>query len=587
MTTTPAAQADIVGDVFAAARARLFPAVKGRALSEAVAALESNHIALAEALLARYLKKKPRDAEALNLMADVARRTNRFEEAERLLAQCIMIAPDRHGYRFNYAIILRRLYREQQALAELEKLLGADPDNPLYRDQAATVLTRLGRYTEALACRRKLIADYPGSADMWLRYGHSLRDEGYHDECVAAYHKALVLAPESTAAWGSLADLKVYRFNAAEITRMKALAGNSSISADDRTTLYHALGTAYRDTKLYAKSFESYARGNALRRLKTGYDGTKLGVHRLACERLFDAQFFAERAGWGCPSRAPIFIVGLPRSGSTLIEQILSSHSAIEGLGERADLDMTLLTPLAAVREEIQLHEFANGNSVLKSGLVDAYMRIMHRLDAEGFRSLGEQFVELAGRGRTTTRPHFTDKTLRNFFYVGLIQLILPNAKIIDARRHPLDCGWSCFRSQFPGMNFAFRLADIGEDYANYVRLMDHFDSVLPGRVYRVIYERLITEPREELLRLFAYLDIPFEESCLLFHENRRAVKTQSSEQVRQPLYKSGVAQWVPYEPWLGPLKIALGAVLECYPDPPPREEIPAVAVAPNSGTPG
>jgi hypothetical protein len=199
---------------------------------------------------------------------------------------------------------------------------------------------------------------------------------------------------------------------------------------------------------------------------------------------------------------------------------------------------------------------------------VDAYTRFGH-LDAARFRELGAQYLELAGRSRTTDRPHFTDKTLRNFFYVGLIQLMLPNAKIVDMRRHPLDCGWSCFRSQFPGMNFAFRLADIGQDYANYVRLMDHFDRVLPGRVYRLIYERLIADPRAELTRLLDYLEIPFEDSCLRFHENRRAVMTQSSEQVRQPLYKSGMAQWVPYEPWLGPLKAALGPVLDSYPDPP------------------
>ncbi len=559
-------------DPFAEAKARLFPPVKNRAVAEAVEALESNHLAITEALLARYLKKKPRDPEALNLMADIARRAKRYEEAENLLAQCVAIAPDQPGYRYNFAIVLRLLHKEDEALVQLGKLLAANPGNLLFRDQEATVLTGLGRFAEALVRRRELVEDYPESADMWLRYGHALRDEGYQEECVAAFQKTLALAPATSAAWGSLADLKVYKFTPAEIERMDAASANPALSADDRATLYHALGTAHRDVKNFAKSFEAYAKGNALRRLKIEFDSDKLGAHRIACERFFDARFFAQRTGWGCQSRGPIFIVGMPRSGSTLLEQILTSHSMIEGLGERADLDMTLLLPLSSVKEDIKVREFANGAAVLKSGLVDAYTRIIDHLDANGFRTLGEQFLAMADRSKTTTRPYFTDKTLRNFFYVGLIHLMLPNAKIIDARRHPLDTGWSCFRSQFPGMNFAFRLADIGKDYSNYVRLMDHFDRVLPGRVYRVIYERLIEDPRAELMRLFAYLEIPFEESCLSFHENPRAVKTQSSEQVRQPLYKSGMAQWVPYETWLGPLKTALGPVLDCYPDPPPPE---------------
>lgn len=572
MTAATEPQAEMARDPFEVAREALFPPVKTRAVAEAVDALESNHLALTETLLARHLRKKPRDPEALNLMADIARRAKRYEEAEKLLAQCVAIAPDQPGYRFNYAIVLRLLHKEDEALVQLAKLLAANPANPLFRDQEATVLAGLGRFAEALVRRRELVADYPGSADMWLRYGHALRDEGYQDECVAAFHKTLALAPTNTAAWGSLADLKVYKFTTGEIERMEAASASSGLSADDRATLHHALGTAHRDAGNFAKSFENYAKGNALRRLKIEFDSEKLGAHRIACERFFDQRFFAERAGWGCDSNSPIFIVGMPRSGSTLLEQILTSHSMIEGLGERADLDITLLRPLSNAKEDIKVHEFANGAAVLKSGLVDAYTRIMDRLDAGEFRSLGEQFVDLAARSRVTERPYFTDKTLRNFFYVGLIHLMLPNAKIIDARRHPLDTGWSCFRSQFPGMNFAFRLADIGKDYSNYVRLMDHFDRVLPGRVHRVIYERLIDDPRAELTRLFAYLEIPFEESCLSFHENRRAVKTQSSEQVRQPLYKSGMAQWVPYEPWLGPLKAALGPVLDHYPAPPPPE---------------
>ena len=233
-----------------------------------------------------------------------------------------------------------------------------------------------------------------------------------------------------------------------------------------------------------------------MRRINVRFDKEMIAAHRKACEAFFTQTFFRERTGWGNPSKGPIFIVGLPRSGSTLIEQILSSHSAIEGLGELADLDTALVRPLAAFREEIQLQEFANGNAVDKSGLLHAYVELLDRFNAAHLQSMGEHYLEITGSRRTTGRPFFTDKTLRNFFYVGLIQLILPNARIIDARRHPLDCGWSCFKSQFLGNHFALRLSDIGNDYANYVRLMAHFDRVLPGKVHRIIHEDLSPIPK-------------------------------------------------------------------------------------------
>ena len=462
--TTAALLPEKTRDRFEEAREKLFPPVKNRAVGEVVDALQDNQLMVAEALLQRHLKKKPNDAEALNLMADIARRTKRFEDAEKLLAQCVAIAPERAGYRFNYAIILRLLHKDEGALGELEKLLDADPENPLFRDQKAMVLTSLGRNSEVLALRRNLIAEFPESSDMWLRYADALRDGGLQEECIAAFRKALELTPTHTGAWGSLASLKVYRFSQAEIERMEALTANPELSSDNRIALHHALGKAYGDVKMFGKSFENYARGNALKLLQVDYRTGKLHAHRLACERFFDGRFFAERKGWGCDSRAPIFIVGLPRSGSTLVEQILTSHSAIEGLGERADLDLILMRPLAGRSDQIRSEEFSNGIGVLKSGLVDAYTQIIDEIGPAGFRALGEQLVELEGRSRTTDRPYFTDKTLRNFFYVGLIHLMLPNAKIIDTRRHPLDCGWSCYRSQVPGMHFAFRLGEIGED---------------------------------------------------------------------------------------------------------------------------
>jgi tetratricopeptide (TPR) repeat protein len=553
-------------DPFAEARNKLFPPLRNRTLSEAAGALAEKHVELAESLLAKYLEKKPEDPDALNLRAEIARRTKRFEIAEKLLVQCVEKAPKRAGFRYNYAVALRHLHKYDKALEQIDALLRKEPENAVFRDQKATILSHLGRHAEALVYRRGLSEEFPASAKISFQFGQTLRDEGFHAECLAAFHKALELDPSSTAVYASLAALKVYRFTSVEIAQMEAQLVKRDLSSDGRADLHHALGKAHGDAKSYGKSFENYAKANALRRIDVGFDKDKLSARRQISEAFFTQTFFRERTNWGHPSKEPIFVVGLPRSGSTLIEQILSSHSAIEGLGELSDLDTALVSPLTETREEIPLHEFTNGNAVDKSGLVQAYIRLFSRFTGAKFRSIGKHYLRITGGRRATGRQFFTDKTLPNFHYVGLIQLIFPNSKIIDARRHPLDCGWSCFKSQFQGNHFTLRLSDIGHDYANYVRLMAHFNRVLPGRIHRVIHEKLIGDPETELRRLFDYLKIPFEEQCLRFYENKRPVFTQSSEQVRMPIYNTGMGQWIPYEPWLGPLKAALGPVLETYP---------------------
>lgn len=553
-------------DPFAEAKEKLFPPLRNRVLAEASNALAADNVTLAEALVGRHLTRKPDDPEALNLRADIARRRNRFDEAERFLSRCVQISQRCTGYRYNYAIVLRRLHRYEDALRQIDELLRDDPRNPLYRDQKATILTWLGRPDEALVYHRELAEEFPDSAEVLAHYGQSLRDTGSQEQSIAAFHRALELSPSLTGAYVSLAGMKVYRITSEEIARMEERLRGNDLNSEERADLHSALGKAYGDAKDYAKSFENYAKGNALRRINIVFDKDRQTAMRLALQQFFTVEFFRERSGWGANFRAPIFIVGMPRSGSTLLEQILASHSNIEGLGELMHLDSALLEPLSGAGSDVRREEFANGNAVDKGGLVDAYVRMFHRLDAENFRNAGRSYIESTGRRRVTDRPYFSDKTLRNFFYVGLIHLILPNAKIIDARRHPLDCAWSCFRSQFPGHHYAKRLSDIGQDYVNYVRLMEHFDTVLPGRVHRVLYEELVSEPNAVLRRLFQYLELPFEDRCLRFHENTRPVLTQSSEQVRLPLYKTGMAQWRPYEAWLGPLKAALGDVLDEYP---------------------
>jgi len=562
----PQTSKQVARNPVAEARQNLFQPLRNRTLARAADALAENHPDIAESLLRMFLEKKPTDADALNLMAEIARRAKRFEDAESLLIQCVERSPRNQGFRYNYSVVLRHLHKYKQALAQIDELLRENPGNPLFRDQKATILTSAGEHAEALACRHELVEEFPLWPEGWLHHGSALRDMGMQTECLVAYHRALELDPALTVVYARLAALKVYSFTVTEIEHMEKQLRNPGLSPDARADVHHALGKAYNDVKNYANSFEHYARGNALRRISVVFNAERFAANLSACKESFSEAFFREHAGWGSPSRDPIFIVGLPRSGSTLIEQILSSHSAIEGLGELADLDTTLVRPLSEFRDEVHLQEFANGNAVEKSSVVFAYLRLFARFRNEHFCAVGEEYLRLTAGRRSSGKPLFTDKTLRNFLYVGLIQLMLPNAKIIDARRHPLDCGWSCFKSQFQGSYFSLRLGDIGNDYVNYVRLMAHFDRVLPGRVYRMFHENLLADPEAELRRLFNYLELPFEERCLRFYENERPVYTQSSEQVRKPLNRSGMGQWLPYEPWLGPLKKALGPILEIYP---------------------
>ncbi len=559
-------------DPFEAARQRLLPPLRNRQLAQAVDAIADGRIDIAEPLLARFLERKPEDSDALNLMADIARRAQRFDEAERLMSRCVASAPASAGFRFNYAVLLRRVERFEAALAELDNALALDPGNPLFREQKATLLRQMGRQHEALALRQGLTEDHPRSTEVWLQYGHALRSVGLTEQCIAAYRKALELAPASGAAYINLSDLKTFRFTEAECTAMEGLLTHPGISAAERAELHFALGKAHGDEKRHAKAFDNYARGNALQRAGVTFDGEGLTAYRRACERLFSPEFFSARSGWGKPSAAPIFIVGMPRSGSTLIEQILSSHSAIEGLGELAELDSAVGRFLSREEGGRPPHDFwISGWLEFRKGLSEALPRVLPRLGPDDFHGLGKDYLDATRGLRRTEQSFFTDKGLRNFGYAGLIHLILPQAKIIDVRRHPLDCGWSIFRSHFPGgQPFSTRLADIGRHYANYVALMAHFDRVLPGRIHRIVYEDLVADPERELGNLFAYLKLPFEEQCLRFHENRRAVRTISTAQVRMPLYASGVAQWTPYEQWLGPLKSALAAALDRYPLSPP-----------------
>lgn len=519
-------------------------------LLEAASALCENKIAVAESLLKNHLKAHPTDVAAIRMLAEVAARLRRYADAEALLERCLGLAPSFTPARHNYAIVLHRQNKGAAALAQVDKLLAADARNPSFRNLKAAVLSSIGEYDRAIELYRGVLAEYPKNAKVWMSYGHALKTAGRQGDCIDTYRKSIELAPHFGEAYWSLANMKTFRFAEAQIAAMQAQLG-SDLGAEDRFHFHFALGKALEDAGQFEQSFHHYEEGNRLRRELIRYDADANSDLVRRSQTLFSAQFFAERSQAGEPAPDPIFIVGLPRSGSTLIEQILSSHPLVEGTMELPDL-VGIARELGGKRGRDE---------------ASRYPEVLATLDGDALRALGARYLTQTRIYRKTAAPFFVDKLPNNFAHVGLIHLILPRAKIIDARRHPLGCCFSGYKQHFArGQHFTYSLEDIGRYYRDYVELMAHFDAVLPGRVHRVIYEELIEAIEAEVRRLLDYCGLPFDERCLRFHENERAVRTASSEQVRRPIYRDAVDHWQHYQPWLGPLKSALGAVLDRYP---------------------
>ena len=517
-------------------------------LMAAGAALCENRIPEAEALLRAHLKKFPTDVAALRMLAEVAARLRRFEDAEVLLTRALELSPSFAPARHNYAIVLHRQNKSLEALRETESLLATEPHNPGYKNLKAAILARIGDYGQAIDLYDKLLAAHPRQPKIWMSFGHALKTQGREADSIDAYNRSIELQPGLGEAYWSLANLKTVRFSPARIDSMRTQLQRTDLSDEDRFHLHFAMGKALEDAGDYAESFDHYSRGNSLRRLGIRYSADDVSAQTERGRKLFTPEFFAQRRDYGHPSNAPIFIVGLPRAGSTLIEQILSSHSLVEGTMELPDIP-------------------ALARSITRDTGVGRYPEPIAGLTAQDCRSLGERYLAETAIQRKTTAPFFIDKLPNNFAHLGLIQLILPHARIIDARRHPLGCCFSGFKQHFArGQNFSYGLEDIGRYYHDYVALMAHFDRVMPGRVHRVFYENMIEDTEGEVRRLLEYCGLPFEPGCLRFYENERAVRTASSQQVRQPIYRGGLDQWRHYEPWLQPLKTALGPVLDAYP---------------------
>ncbi|RQW43793.1 sulfotransferase [Novosphingobium sp. LASN5T] len=514
-------------------------------LIAAAAAMNENRLHEAEPLLRALLKEDPFDVRAIRMFAELAGRIGRYTDAENLLRRAIELAPDFTPARANLALVLYRTNRAAEALDELQRVTADDPDNPGHANLQAAAFGRIGEFDEALALYELVRKQAPDQPRVWMSYGHMLKTVGRQADGIAAYRRALDFSPTLGEAWWSLANLKTVRFTDEDIATMRAAREAPGIAEEDAWHLEFALGKALEDRGEVEAAFASYAAGNARRRARIPYraDETERKVDAMIATAT--PALFAAFDGAGAEAADPIFVVGMPRSGSTLVEQILASHSQVEGTSELPDI------------------------ALLARDVAD-YPEGLSALPAAQLREMGEQYIERTRVQRHTARPIFIDKMPNNWVHVPLIRLILPRARIIDARRHPLGCCFSNFKQHFArGQGFSYDLADMGRYYRDYVRLMAHIDRVLPGHVHRVIYERMVDDTEAEVRALLAACGLPFEEACLAFHETARPVRTASSEQVRQPIYRDGTEAWKPFEPFLAPLRDALGDVLTRYPQVP------------------
>ena len=516
-------------------------------LVEAALAMNANDVPRAEPLLRAQLKEFPFDVAAIRLFAELAGRIGRYKDAENLLRRALDLSPSFTAARANLALVLYRQNRPEEAIAELNRVAQEEPDNQGHANLQAAALGRIGEFGDALVLYEHVLAKAPRQPRIWMSYGHMLKTVGRGVDGVAAYRKAIALMPALGEAWWSLANLKTVRFGDADIAAMEQALARSDIAGEDRFHLDFALGKALEDRGAADAAFAHYAAGNTLRRRSLDYSAAETSRFVDKLIEVATPDFMAARAGQGCAAPDPIFVLGMPRAGSTLVEQILASHSLIEGTSELPDM------PVLARRDP-------------------RYPANLPELSAEECGALGEEYLQRTRIQRKTERPLFIDKLPNNWAHAVFIRLILPGAKIIDARRHPLGCCFSNFKQHFArGQAFSYSLDDMGRYYADYVRLMAHLDRVQPQTVHRVIYEDMVDNTEAEVRRLLDFCGVPFEPGCLAFHQTTRAVRTASSEQVRQPIFREGTEGWKAFSGHLDPLRAALDPVLDCYPDAPEK----------------
>ena len=496
----------------------------------------------AERIIRQHLKTSPKDVEAMRLLARIGVKLDILDDAEFLLESVLAFSPNYHLARHDYVRVLLQRHRNARALDEAKTLLRAEPSNRDYRAVYATACLALADYDEAITTYRGLIAEAPNAADLHLSVGHALKTLGRQRDAIASYRTAAAVTPDFGDAYWSLANLKTYRFTDDEIVCMRTQEAAPETSPADRYHLCFALGKALEDRGDFAGSFAYYERGNGLKKQEITYraDTTERNEHLQ--KTVFDTEFLRSRKDAGCPRPDPIFVVGLPRAGSTLIEQILASHSQVEGTMELADISRLVL----------RLQGRAHNEEAPR------YPGILTEIPPAQLQSFGETYLADTSIYRSG-KPFFIDKNPNNFRHLGLIHLILPNARVIDARREPMACCFSNFKQLFAaGQEFTYDLTDIARYYRSYVRLMAHWDAVLPGKVLRVQHEHVVADLEANVRRILDFCGLAFEPQCLEFYKTQRSVRTASSEQVRRPIYTDGLDQWRNFEPWLGSMRRAL-----------------------------
>ena len=503
-------------------------------------------LVVAEQICREYLMTHGDDVEAMRLLARIGLELDVLDDGEILLDAVLDLAPDYSAARYDYARVLLRRHKHAAALAQLNLLLEKDPTNRFYRTTYATTLVGLGQHEQALEIYRELLVGAPEAPDLHLSVAHTLKTLGRTPEAIESYKLAAAARPDFGDAYWSLANLKTYTFSDDQIATMRDAESAESTQLEDRYHLCFALGKALEDRAQFQESFDYYFRGNALKKSDSNYRVSVIGRNTRDQIRVCTPELFDRLRGAGNQSPDPIFIVGLPRSGSTLLEQILASHSMVEGTHELTEVQRAVL--------ELSGREMTDEESRYPAALAE--------LTSADLRRLGDQYMADT-RIYRSEKPFFIDKMPNNFRHVGLIHLMLPNAKIIDARREPMACCFSNFKQLFAsGQEFTYSLEDIAYYYRTYVELMDHWDAVLPGRVLRIQHEDVVNNLESNVRRILDYCELPFESACVEFHKTQRSVRTASSEQVRQPIFRDGLDQWRNFEPWLNPLKAHLGNLI-------------------------